>query len=100
MKIENIQFTPACCRLRIDGREAFLTTKITPVLDGKTFLNITRTEGGSEDVESRDPRLVELTARWWLWANEMLPESAAQEGVRNEADAQQSIREYQKRIGG
>lgn len=90
MTITNITFEPHGCFLNIDGTDYGLTTKITLPLNGFTAYG-----NWQATIESRDIRLVELTARWWRWVNDMLPDSVAEAPqLLTEADAAIALRNH------
>lgn len=90
MTITKITFEPHGCFLNIDGKDVSLTDKITLPLNGYTVYG-----DWTGIIESRDIRLVELTARWWRWANNMLPDSVAEAPqLLTEADAAIALRNH------
>lgn len=90
MTITKITFEPHGCFLNIDGTDHSLTNKITLPLNGYTAYG-----NWAATIESRDIRLVELTARWWRWANDLLPDSVAEAPqLLTEADAAIALKNH------
>ena len=97
--ITGITFADDGCHCFVAGRVTLLTWDSTPIKisDGEYTIGLGMENGFPPDSMS----LHELAARWWLWKNNLLPESVAENPqALSEADAEVALANHLETMKG